>query len=78
MLRAELLWVSLIREVQAVPSGIAIIPQTGWASASLSQAKSQISKVLVGAPIEQEDKWKSYVISNVDRSYSFSQSPSSR
>jgi len=60
---------SMIREVRAVPSGIAIIPQTGWGSASLFQAKAQISKVLDGAPVEQEQKWQSYVIPNVARSY---------
>ena len=59
----------MIKEVQAVASGIAIIPQTGWGSTSLFQAKAEISKVLDGAPIEQEQKWQSYVIPNVARSY---------
>jgi len=41
----------------------------GWGSTSPFQAKVQISKVLDGAPIEQEQKWQSYVIPNVARSY---------
>ena len=60
---------SMIREVRAVPSGIAIIPQAGWSSTSLFQARAQISKALDGAPIEQEQKWHSYIIPNVARSF---------
>lgn len=58
-----------IKEVQAVPSGIAIIPRTDWGSACLIQAQAQISKVFDGALVEQESKWTSFVIPNVPCSY---------
>ena len=59
----------MIKEVRAVASGIAIVPQTEWGSASLLQAKAEISKILDGVPVEQEQKWQSYIIPNVTRSY---------
>jgi hypothetical protein len=68
-----MLWVAYVISCRGVlpyrpshpESLIAIIPQTGWASASLFKAKAQISKVLDGVPVEQEEKWQSYVIPNV-------------
>jgi hypothetical protein len=60
---------SHIKGVQAIPSGLAIIPKDGTGSSALSTAKELFSKALEGAETEQEQAWAVYVIPNAPRSY---------
>ena len=65
----ELQAASRVREVQRVPSGLALQPQGLAETAQIFSHKATIESVITGSTVEIEQEWESHTLYNVPRSY---------
>ena len=65
----ELQGASRVREVQRVPSGLALQPQGLAETAQIFSHKAIIESAITGSTVEIEQEWETHTLYNVPRSY---------